>query len=311
MNAGHGRIWQVGTDMKCNCLVCGEAPAVLHFRAKTKLIPTAYRITEEDHTPCWDIWRCTRCGFVFSDWKLTDDQLKQLYASMEDELYDREEETRRLTFRGGLSLIDHTRNMPPKGRLMDIGCATGGFLFEARQRGWDVAGVELSAWAARRANTRNLNVYEGTVHSYPDGSASFDVITMLDYIEHDPEPGLLLDRIRTLLGPGGLVYITTPDIGGFVARMLRAKWWGINPLHLHYFSQATMKKLLEKHGYDVVISRTYTRVFTIGYWASRLEHFSPALGRATVKFFTILGLADKQLKLNLGDMMEVVARKRA
>lgn len=297
----------------CHCLVCGEAPAVLHIRARTRLIPQNYRITEEDHTPCWDIWRCTQCGFIFSDWKLSEEELRRLYATMQDELYEREEQTRRLTFQRGLSFLGQWTQPSSSAhkKLLDVGCATGGFLLEARARGWTVEGADLSAWAVGRAHAHGLAVHQGTIHSLPSDVMRFDAITMLDYIEHDPDPALLLDRARELLRPGGCVYITTPDIGGRVARLLGGKWWGINPLHLHYFSRASLRSLLEQHEFQVVVARAYTRVFTAEYWASRLEHFHPSLARWSVKGLKRLKLAEKHITLNLGDMMEVIARKKA
>jgi SAM-dependent methyltransferase len=291
-----------------HCAVCGDAPVELLLEADTDHIPQVYRITEEDHATCWDLWRCCQCGLIFSDWRLSPEELEGLYQRMHDQLYDREDTCRRLTFQRGLSFIErHTR----RGRLLDIGCATGSFLYEAWRRGWSVEGVDLSHWAVSCAQERGIDtVHEGTVYSLPGPAARFDVVTMLDYIEHDPAPGRLLARVAELLRPGGCLYITSPNISGRVARLLGSRWWGINPLHLYYFSPECLSRLLEQHGFDTVVVRSYTRVFTLGYWASRLEHFHPGLARIATALVDRLGLAQLRIPLNLGDMMEVLARKR-
>jgi SAM-dependent methyltransferase len=307
----------VGTG---HCAVCGEVPVELHLEARTDRIPQVYRITDEEHATCWDLWRCSRCGLIFSDWRLTHAELESLYRRMQDQLYDREDHCRRLTFQRGLALIEQHHHRPdsddstlgsgrPLGRLLDVGCATGIFLDEAAARGWAPAGVDLSHWAVRQARERGLqNVYECDLYALPP-SGPFDCITMLDYIEHDPHPGRLVERVSQLLRPGGLLYITSPDISGLAARLLGSRWWGINPLHLYYFSRQCICRLLENHGFEVVVARSYTRVFTLGYWASRLEHFHPSLGRGGAAIFRALGLAGIRIPLNLGDMMEVLARR--
>jgi SAM-dependent methyltransferase len=297
-----------------HCAICGESSVELVLEAHTDHIPRVYRITEEDHPNCWDLWRCRQCGLIFSDWHLTPDELHGLYRRMHDELYDAEDACRRLTFRRGLGLIAENvarADAAPPGRLLDVGCATGSFLEEARDLGWQVEGVDLSRWAIDRARARGIEpVHEGTVYTLPGPAERFDVVTMLDYIEHDDAPDRLIEQVRSLLKRGGCLYITSPDIGGLTARMLGARWWGINPLHLYYFSHDCLGRLLRRHGFEVVVSRSYTRVFTLGYWASRLEHFHPVPARVATTVFRALGVANLRIPLNLGDMMEVVARKQ-
>lgn len=295
------------------CPLCGESPVTLHLRAKNAQIPREYRITEERLGSCWDLWRCKRCGLIFSDWRLTQEEIEKLYRGMEDALYEREDESRRRTFRNDLARI--ARRLPQGARavsLLDIGCATGLFLLEAAQKGWSVAGVDVSPWAIGCARERGIQtLHEGTVFSLAALPSSFDVITLLDTIEHDQDPAALLDRVRALLKPQGLLYLTTPDIGGITARLFGSRWWGINPLHLTYFSRAPMKRLLERHGFSMLSIRSYRRTFTLGYWVHRLAHFHPGLSRALGSLLRFLHLPSLPLPLTLFDAMEVIARKRA
>ncbi len=293
------------------CPSCGESPVILFLKAKNTDKPEQYRITEEQLRTCWDLWKCARCGFIFSDWQLSEAELEALYKNMKDAVYDSEDVSRRLTFRHDLKRItQHLRTHPVS--LLDVGCATGLFLVEAKELGWQVAGIDVSSWAIRRTKERGItDAHEGTVFSFPGKPGNFDVVTLLDYIEHDPDPGKLLDRIHVLLKPHGLLYITTPDIGGITARIFGARWWGINPLHLTYFSRAPMRRLLERHGFEVLRLRSYRRTFTLGYWASRLTHFSPGFSKKLEAVLRFFHLSSLPFSITLFDAMEVIARKQS
>jgi 2-polyprenyl-3-methyl-5-hydroxy-6-metoxy-1,4-benzoquinol methylase len=119
----------------------------------------------------------------------------------------------------------------------------------ARERGWQVAGIEINAAAARYCReTRGLDVRAGTLDDEPFAPGSFDAVLMGDVIEHLPDPRQALVQVRALLKPGGLVLISTPDIAGWAGRMLQIK----PEEHLYYFSPRTMTAMLEQVGYEVL-----------------------------------------------------------
>jgi 2-polyprenyl-3-methyl-5-hydroxy-6-metoxy-1,4-benzoquinol methylase len=83
-----------------------------------------------------------------------------------------------------------------RGRLLDCGCATGGFLDEAHKEGWSCLGVELSEHAVQRARSFGLEILIGDL-SHPDlVSCSFDVITMWHVLEHVISPSQVLTQAR-------------------------------------------------------------------------------------------------------------------
>jgi ABC-type glutathione transport system ATPase component len=86
--------------------------------------------------------------------------------------------------------------------------------------GWQTAGIDLSHWAVEKCKQHGLTgVHEGTIQTYPGEQASTDVVTMLDYIEHDPDIGHTLDAVSHLLCQNGILYVTTPDSGSLVAKL--------------------------------------------------------------------------------------------
>ena len=138
---------------------------------------------------------------------------------------------------------------PRSGRLLDVGCAAGFFLVEAK-RYFEPHGVEISEYSARVARERfGLDVFNGTLQDAHFAPNSFDAITMWDVIEHLPDPKAVLIEASRILKPGGTLVLTTGDIGSAYARRVGPHWHLLEPpWHLYYFSRATMRAMGEAAG---------------------------------------------------------------
>jgi SAM-dependent methyltransferase len=155
-----------------------------------------------------------------------------------------------------LDLIErHKRS----GRILDIGCATGGFLNLARKRGWEAFGVEFSDYAADFAIKKyDLNVFKGSLEEAQFKDDDFDVISASDIIEHLNDPVDFLQEIHRILTNDGLLYLAFPNAGSFYYKFfgLIARYnyrnYFLLPYHLYHFSPSTIKPLLNKTGFGIV-----------------------------------------------------------
>lgn len=260
--------------------------------------------------PHLGIVKCDSCGLVFFPPQGV--QTAQLYteeyftgAEYRDYLAD--EKALRKNFRQRLADV---RRLKAGGRLMEIGCAYGLFLDEARAH-YDVSGVDIAREALDYARDRlKLPVRYADFLSLEDEPSSRDVICMWDTLEHLSRPVEYIEKAARWLKPGGYLVMTTGDVGSRVARIRKDKWRLIHPpTHLFYFSCDTMRRAAQRAGLvehshrSVSYHRSYKSIAFGLFMAKAKKH--PLLYRLC----TVGGRLDFNIGLNLGDVVMYVARK--
>jgi hypothetical protein len=179
------------------------------------------------------------------------------------------------------------------------------------QERWEAVGVEVSKKAAEEARKRfNAKVVEGTLEEAAFPAESFDAVTMVDVIEHVPEPAKTLREASRVLKPGGVLFVLTPNIDAPVARMMGRWWWGIRPAHLNYFSRKTMGRMLAETGFYPLTSWYCGRTFSFGYWLSRLRGYAPWLVSALVKIASLTRIGRIPLYMNTFDSIGILSIKQ-
>ena len=297
-------------DAVC-CNLCGASDSRVLFESPAALSP---RVELADFLASVDrfdhygrIVRCRSCGLVYTSPRPSAADLAHGYTQAVDDDYAQEDSSRSINAHLALHTI---KRFARGGRLLDVGCATGYFLNAARLD-FETCGIEPSRWAADYARERlKLDVLQGVLDEIALPPGSFDVVTLNDVIEHFVDPATVLARLNTLLRPSGLLYLVTPNIESVSARVLRGYWWGLRPAHLYYFSPRTLTAMLERAGFRVVSLKRYGRMFTYGYWLSRLKSYPRWLRASAAAVVRGLGIEDKFLYLDTRDSMEVCALKQ-
>ncbi|MHB8708500.1 MAG: class I SAM-dependent methyltransferase [Desulfuromonadales bacterium] len=154
---------------------------------------------------------------------------------------------------GRRHLAAHVPRFVQGGRLLDIGCAWGGYLSRMRSLGWDVCGVELNDTAAAYAReSLGLDVRTGTVERIDALEGTFDVVHMSMVLEHLYDPLGSLKSIGRILKGGGQLILSVPDLSGCEARFFGDKAYTLQvPQHLQHFTPTTITAFLEKTGFRV------------------------------------------------------------
>jgi 2-polyprenyl-3-methyl-5-hydroxy-6-metoxy-1,4-benzoquinol methylase len=139
------------------------------------------------------------------------------------------------------------------GRAFDVGCGDGSFLLALRERGWQPSGIEFDrATVAALKQRWNLSVAAGDFLAAEPGDSNFDLVSMLEVLEHLHQPLAALKRARDLLRPGGTLYVTVPNLASLEYRLWRGRWVALEPpLHLYHFTSRTLTRALHQVGLQV------------------------------------------------------------
>ncbi len=299
-----GRGLRVAQGIRCG--ICGGALAVVYpgvERAPSpgELAPTSHPLGEHA-----TIFRCADCATLQQP-SLLEGDLTELYREMRDEAYLDEEQGRRGTARRLLSLVGaHARGR----RLLDVGCGHGLLLDEARKLGFEAVGLELSAAGAAFGRERyGLDVREQTLDEL-DEDERFDVITLVDVLEHVCDPCATIERCHELLSPEGVMCVVTPDPASLTARIAGRRWWSLVPAHAYLIPRKTLLELLLARGLLVAADEPFVRSFSLAYWLAGLVEragvLSPFANRALAALCRRITLS-----LSLGDERVIVACRSA
>jgi SAM-dependent methyltransferase len=202
---------------------------------------------------------------------------------------------------------EHLRRFLPPGRhLLDVGSAQGGFVVAAAELGFDASGVEPDPGTSAAARACGLCVQTATLDSLQGGP--FDAITMFHVIEHLDSPRAALHRVRALLGEGGVLVLETPTVENLWFRLAPGRWRQLIPDHYWFFSRATLERMLRETGFRPLEYRTIGRRVTLRFAADRLRRGGVPGASLVARAVSAAALAGREVELNPGDIMRVVAR---
>lgn len=245
----------------------------------------------------FDILQCTECDLIYTDIVNfnPDDYYTENYYKVVYPDYAKDKKVHRINSENILKKISRIKDT---GSICEIGCAFGFFLDAARDKGWDTFGYEISDYSRNYASdVLKLNVKKDFLDDNID--RKFDFICMFDTIEHLENPSAIIEKCYKTLNPGGCILITTGDAGSIHAGLTGKKWRLLTPpLHLYYYTKATITSLLNKHSFEVK---------SINYSGKSFNLFSiiQYLFKIKSSNFPVL-----PLRINTFDVMSVLAIKK-
>jgi len=141
-------------------------------------------------------------------------------------------------------------------KILDVGCGNGYFSQIAEFIGWDAVGIDIDSEAVKTANQLGVKAIESNLYNIPFDNESFDVVTMNHVIEHLHEPLTALREVLRVLKPGGMIWLSTPNLNSKAHFRDGSKWRGLEPpRHLVMFCHDSLILTCKLAGFPHPIRR--------------------------------------------------------
>lgn len=263
----------------------------------------------------WEIRECEQCHLVQILPKPSRSDVTRLYEHDWEHFspYVSQTNAHREYFKKLLRYIIRTTDGETHGkRLLDVGCATGLLLEEAKSIGMTTVGIDISADAVTHCRSKGLAAINTTLLEFSkEKIPAFDIITACEVIEHEYDPITMIKSAFSLLKPSGLFVVTTPNFNTIYRRLFGSRWVGYqHPEHLWFYTPQTISDACSRAGFTHISVRSdFSRNYQLSYAFRRLGEYFPAgkfLFYPLERITHLLGLINP---INpWGDML-VVARK--
>ena len=257
-----------------NCPLCGKKKAKLHLSHKTK--------SPSGENTIFNLFKCSICDLLFIYPRPSDEVLRTYYLGS---YYSYEARINSVSFGDsplsryvlhryyGYKHIEIKNvtiwhkflafflktlffNIPPyikDGKVLDIGCGSGNYLYKLNKIGWQIYGLDIDKDACNFAmDSVGVEVYCGNIFdaNYPDNF--FNVVTMWHTLEHVSDPLSVLNECKRIIKNNGWLFIGVPNTDSLEFSLLKEKWMHLDiPRHLFDFQPKNLKILLEKAGFEI------------------------------------------------------------
>jgi 2-polyprenyl-3-methyl-5-hydroxy-6-metoxy-1,4-benzoquinol methylase len=153
-------------------------------------------------------------------------------------------------------LLSWCKDLPKDARILDVGCGDGfhlGLLREFGEKTWQLEGIDVDKRAVEIGLKNGLEIHRGTLDTVDLPEKSYDLVILIQTVEHVAEPTTLLEQIYSLMSPGGRLVIVTDNTDSLDFTLFKKRHWGGYhfPRHWNLFNKSTMAKLAEKTGFEL------------------------------------------------------------
>ena len=234
------------------CGVCGAAGRTLCHHQRF-IVPDGYPLPSE-----YGVVVCHRCGFVYADPAATQRDYDYFYCE-----WSKYDDSATATGSGvssydaarlAIAARDIARAVPSRSAsILDAGCATGGLLTALRDQGFTaVAGLDPSPRCAAACRERGFEAYVGSIASAPAHMPKFDCVVFSHVLEHVYDIPAFFAAARSVLAPGGYLYLETPDATRY-DDYLYAPFQEFNTEHINNFSKCALENATRRFGFKPVL----------------------------------------------------------
>jgi len=260
---------------------------------------------------------CLACGSLYANPRATEESLRQIYSSW-NFFEGKQDNINYYSFLEGESYLSRTaaarldslERFSSGRRLLEVASAAGFFLNQARQRGYDARGIEISGPMARWAAERWAVPVEAASIEHVDlPGAAYDVVAAWGVFTILRDPPAVLRKLNRTLRPGGVLALNTYFSESLWGRLWRGNWYILVLNTSQIWSKATLARALSEHGFEVVSRRRDRPYASLKYLLFQLAQHVPGL--VSNRVFDHMGwLSRATVRVPLPDVYEWISIKR-
>ena len=210
---------------------------------------------------------CTKCKFIHIMPLPTEAELlkfyqKEFYQKVKPTYLKQDEKEREywnMSYDEKLNILE--TNKIKNKKILDVGSGGGFFLRRAKEKGWDVLGIEPSLTAAKYAEKYKIPTITDFFEKIDfSKKKKFGAIHMNAVLEHSRSPNKILEIAHNLLEKKGMLIVEVPNEFNplqLIAQktLKKDEWWVVPKEHLNYFNFNSLSKLLKKNGFEITMKQ--------------------------------------------------------
>ncbi|MBL7790082.1 MAG: class I SAM-dependent methyltransferase [Chitinophagales bacterium] len=229
-----------------HCLVCSSRELYVLYPEITHTCGILNSLGFKENISS-SVYRCKDCNHCFLSPRLSEETITNYYHKLNSEYFDKTPLHTRID--EDKKVLEKVKSLKESGKVLEIGCGNGFLLSLLRNEGYETFGIEPSPKAADFAKySLNLNVVNGFLNIDSFSNMKFDIIFMMDVIEHLYQPNDMLKLCSEYLATGGIIVLLTGNVDSLNAKIWREKWFYFYSWeHISFFNKSSISKLLSRN----------------------------------------------------------------
>lgn len=280
------------SDVKC--CICGHLDATL--------VGAGRDFEYQTSADTFRAMKCNECGLVYLNPRPDISEFETIYPPTYHSLnFSKSDFGLVFKVRSWLErrrLLRWCEGLSTDARILDVGCGGAfhlGLLKRYGKESWHLEGIDIDKRAVAKALQAGILIHEGTLDTVRLGESSYDLVLMIQTIEHVGDPDRTLAQVHKILKPGGRLIVVTDNTASLDFRLFKRSYWGGYhfPRHWNLFDRRSLARLADNCGYR--IERIATQVSPVN-WVYSIHNLlvdrnAPALVSNLFNLHSTLSLA--------------------
>ena len=245
--------------------------------------------------------KCKNCNFQYLNPRIKSNIIHDSYQTNVDETHFSQDRCRIKTFKRSIKKILNILNIKSFNdyNFLDIGSASGAFLKSIKDFGFKEKGYEPSKSMVEYGKKNyNVNLNQGSIKEVEE-TIKYDFISFWDVLEHVTDLDETLNKVEKISKNNTILILNVPNIDSIACKLMGSKWPFYLNVHLYYFNNSSIKKVLKKYNFELINSFPHFQYLELGYLCFRAKKYLK-LFFLIEKIVSILKMTKLPILYNLG-----------